>query len=98
MQLTLVTATGRREQLELAQDQLTATALHAAVACRLGLPPLKQAYLRLVCAGQALSDDEAVSKLKDGGAWGTAGGGRAVLSGRAGRAVTQAGHSLAISR
>lgn len=68
MQLLVVTATGRREQLDLAQEQLTAAALHAAVAARLQLPPIKAAYLRLVCGGQALTDDEAVSRLKDGGA------------------------------
>ena len=64
MQLRLITATGKRETLELAQEQLSAAALQAAVARRLALP---QGGLRLVCGGQPLADDEAVSRLKDGG-------------------------------
>lgn len=65
MQLTVVTATGRREALDLPPDPpLTAAALQAAVARRLGVPA---AGLRLVRGGQALSSDEAVGKLKDGG-------------------------------
>ena len=64
MQLTVITATGRREALELLDGEpLTGAALQAAVARRLGLPP----WLRLVHSGQPLADDEAVSRLKDGG-------------------------------
>ena len=68
MQLTLVTASGKRHPLELEQEQLTAAALAAAAARGLGLAPAATGALRLVSAGQALSDDAAVSRLKDGGA------------------------------
>ena len=65
--LTIITATGRREALDLAAADLTAAALQAAVARRLGLQPSAAAGLRLVRGGQPLADDEAVSRLKDGG-------------------------------
>lgn len=67
MILTVVTATGRRERLELAQAQLTEAALRAAVVRQLGLAPPAAAQLRLVHGGQPLADDEAVSRLQDGG-------------------------------
>jgi len=67
MHLTLITATGRRERLELAQAQLSEAALRAAVVRQLSLAPPAAAQLRLVHAGQPLADDEAVSRLKDGG-------------------------------
>ncbi|KAI7845633.1 hypothetical protein COHA_000919 [Chlorella ohadii] len=66
MHLTLITATGRRERLELAQAQLSEAALRAAVVRQLSLAPPAAAQLRLVHAGQPLADDEAVSRLKDG--------------------------------
>lgn len=69
MQLTVVTATGRRDAVDLPVDQLTAAGLQAAVARRLGLP--SSAGLRLVHEGQTLSEDEAVSRLKDGGELGS---------------------------
>ncbi|KAL4437074.1 hypothetical protein ABPG75_004213 [Micractinium tetrahymenae] len=65
MQLTVITATGQRHQLDVPHDQLTAANLQAAVARRLGVQP---AGLRLVRAGQPLNKDETVSKLKDGDA------------------------------
>ena len=73
MQLTVVTATGRRERLELPQAQLTEAALRAAVVRQLSLAPTAAAQLRLVHGGQPLADDEAVSILKDGGEAGAAG-------------------------
>lgn len=71
MLLTVVTATGRRERLEVAQAQLTEATLRAAVVRQLSLAPTAAAQLRLVHGGQLLANDEAVSRLKDGGeAWG----------------------------
>lgn len=68
MHLTLISATGRRkERLELEQAQLTEAALRAAVVRQLALAPPAAAQLRLVHKGQALADDESVSRLKDGG-------------------------------
>lgn len=69
MQLTVLQpATGKRETLEVEAAQLTAAALPAAVARCLQLPLIAQAHLRLLSGGQPLSDDAAVSRLKDGGA------------------------------
>lgn len=64
MQLTVITATGQRNQLEVPFGQLNAADLQAAVARCLGV---QAAGLRLVRAGQPLNEDSAVSKLKDGG-------------------------------
>ncbi|KAL4424448.1 hypothetical protein ABPG77_006386 [Micractinium sp. CCAP 211/92] len=63
MQLTVITATGQRNQLEVPLGQLNAADLQAAVARCLGV---HAAGLRLVRAGQPLNEDSAVSKLKDG--------------------------------
>lgn len=69
MHLTVISAMGRRkERLELEQAQLTEAALRAAVVRQLALAPPAAAQLRLVHKGQALADDESVSRLKDGGA------------------------------
>lgn len=64
MQLTVITATGQRHQLDVPHGQLNAAGLQAAVARLLGV---QAAGLRLVRAGQPLNEDEAVSKLRDGG-------------------------------
>lgn len=66
MQLNIVTATGKRQRVDVEQEELTASSLQVAVLRCLGLPPYVN--LRLVCGGRPLADDEAVSKLKDGGA------------------------------
>jgi hypothetical protein len=66
MQLTIVTATGKRQTLALPPDEpLTAARLQAAAARSLALPP--GALLRLVQGGQPLASDEDVTRLKDGG-------------------------------
>ncbi|EFN59004.1 hypothetical protein CHLNCDRAFT_137656 [Chlorella variabilis] len=65
MQLTVVTAAGKRLSVQLPpEQQLTAAALQAAVARSLALPP--GAGLRLVQGGQLLAGDEAVGRLQDG--------------------------------
>lgn len=69
MQLTVITATGQRHQLDVPQSQLNAADLQAAVARRLGV---QAAGLRLVRAGQPLNQDEAISRLRDGGGFSAA--------------------------
>ncbi len=65
MQLTVVTALGKKEKVGIQPEQLTPAALHEVVAGVLRLPP--QAGLRLVRGGQPLSEQQAVEQLKDGG-------------------------------